>query len=112
MTTLSQSPGFYVNRIGESVGVGIAVVAIWGCPLAGPHWRREGEGGVTRFSVSTFSIFLSGSIPERREEMSKWALIYKSYMLTLNQRVQGSSPCAPTNEINGLVASPASATAF
>jgi hypothetical protein len=28
-------------------------------------------------------------------------LIYKSYLLTLNQRVQGSSPCAPTkvNEI-------------
>jgi hypothetical protein len=23
-------------------------------------------------------------------------LIYKSYLLTLNQRVQGSSPCAPT----------------
>ena len=22
--------------------------------------------------------------------------------LTLNQRVQGSNPCAPTNEINGL----------
>ena len=24
-------------------------------------------------------------------------LIYKSYLVTLNQRVQGSSPCAPTN---------------
>ena len=26
--------------------------------------------------------------------------------LTLNQRVQGSNPCAPTNEINDLGASP------
>jgi hypothetical protein len=25
-------------------------------------------------------------------------LIYKSYLVTLNQRVQGSSPCAPTNQ--------------
>ncbi len=30
-------------------------------------------------------------------------LINKSYLLTLNQRVQGSSPCAPTNKINNLV---------
>ena len=36
---------------------------------------------LTRYSVlvSTFSNFLSGSIPERTEEMSKWSLIYKSY---------------------------------
>ena len=39
--------------------------------------------------VSTFPNFLSGSIPERTEEMSKWGLIYKSYLVTLNQRVQG-----------------------
>ena len=32
-------------------------------------------------------------------------LIYKSYLLTLNQRVQGSSPCAPTNILNNLGAS-------
>ena len=25
-------------------------------------------------------------------------LIYKSYLLTFNQRVQGSSPCAPTDQ--------------
>jgi hypothetical protein len=30
-------------------------------------------------------------------------LINKSYLLTLNQRVQGSSPCAPTNKINWLL---------
>ena len=29
-------------------------------------------------------------------------LITKSYLLTLNQRVQGSSPCAPTNLLNNL----------
>jgi hypothetical protein len=29
-------------------------------------------------------------------------LIYKSYLVTLNQRVQGSSPCAPTSPIKGL----------
>jgi hypothetical protein len=29
-------------------------------------------------------------------------LIDKSYLVTLNQRVQGSSPCAPTNEFNKL----------
>jgi hypothetical protein len=32
-------------------------------------------------------------------------LIYKSYLLTLNQRVQGSGPCAPTNHFNGLAGS-------
>jgi hypothetical protein len=26
----------------------------------------------------------------------------RAYPITLNQRVQGSSPCAPTIEINGL----------
>jgi hypothetical protein len=26
----------------------------------------------------------------------------RNYILTLNQRVQGSSPCAPTNEIKDL----------
>src|SRR5262249_61657990 len=34
--------------------------------------------------------------------MSKWGLIRKSYLVTLNQRVQGSSPCAPTNVFNRL----------
>ena len=29
-------------------------------------------------------------------------LINKSYLATLNQRVQGSSPCASTNKINNL----------
>ena len=29
-------------------------------------------------------------------------LIYKSYLVTLNQRVPGSSPGAPTNKINSL----------
>src|SRR5262249_40215840 len=52
--------------------------------------------------ISTFSNFLSVSIPERTEEMSKWGLIRKSYLVTLNQRVQGSSPCAPTNVFNHL----------
>jgi hypothetical protein len=46
--------------------------------------------------ISTLSNFFSVSMPERMEEMSKWGLIYKGYSLTLNQRVQGSSPCAPT----------------
>ena len=30
-------------------------------------------------------------------------LINKSYLVTLNQRVQGSNPCAPTNKIRDLV---------
>jgi hypothetical protein len=30
-------------------------------------------------------------------------LIDKSYLMTLNQRVQGSNPCAPTNHLNNLV---------
>jgi len=34
-------------------------------------------------------------------------LIFKRYSLTLNQRVQGSSPCAPTNQINNLTYSAA-----
>jgi len=46
--------------------------------------------------ISTFSNFLSGSIPERTEEVSKWGLIDNSYLVTLNQRVAGSSPAAPT----------------
>ena len=29
-------------------------------------------------------------------------LIYKSYLMTLNQRVPGSSPGAPTNKFNNL----------
>jgi hypothetical protein len=37
--------------------------------------------------ISTFSNFLSGSIPERTGEMSKMGLINKRYLLTLNQRV-------------------------
>ena len=53
-----------------------------------------------RTLVSTFSSFLSGSIPERIWEKSKCALITKGYLATLNQRVQGSSPCAPTKTIN------------
>jgi hypothetical protein len=31
-------------------------------------------------------------------------LINKSYLLTLNQRVQGSSPCAPTKQNQALFA--------
>ena len=31
--------------------------------------------------------------------MSKYDLINKSYLVTLNQRVQGSSPCAPTIDV-------------
>ena len=31
-------------------------------------------------------------------------LINKGYLLTLNQRVQGSSPCAPTNGFNNSAA--------
>jgi len=37
------------------------------------------------------------------EEMSKWGLMNKSYLVTLNQRVPGSSPGAPTNQIKQLV---------
>ena len=33
-------------------------------------------------------------------------LINKRYLLTLNQRVQGSSPCAPTNKIKNLLKLP------
>ena len=31
-------------------------------------------------------------------------LINKSYLVTLNQRVQGSNPCAPTNRFDDLCA--------
>ena len=34
--------------------------------------------------------------------MSKCDLINKSYLVTLNQRVQGSSPCAPTKQNQAL----------
>jgi hypothetical protein len=35
--------------------------------------------------------------------MSKCDLINKSYLVTLNQRVQGSSPCAPTKTLKRSV---------
>jgi hypothetical protein len=65
------------------------------------RWKEKYDHAVL-LSVSTFSNFLSGSIPVRTEEMSKPDLICNGYLLTLNQRVQGSSPCAPTNKINNL----------
>jgi hypothetical protein len=34
--------------------------------------------------------------------LSEWALISHGFPVTLNQRVQGSSPCAPTNDCNVL----------
>jgi hypothetical protein len=37
--------------------------------------------------VSTFCNLFAGSMPERTEEMSRWGLIYKNYLVTLNQRV-------------------------
>jgi len=40
----------------------------------------------SRFDISKFPFRIN---PERTEEMSKWGLIYKSYLVTLNQRVQG-----------------------
>jgi hypothetical protein len=40
------------------------------------------------------------------ENFSEWDLKLLHFLLTLNQRVQGSSPCAPTNKINSLAASP------
>src|SRR5262249_25098862 len=38
--------------------------------------------------------------------LSEWTLIFRGNHTPLNQRVQGSSPCAPTNEITALFASP------
>src|SRR5262249_25886673 len=51
------------------------------------------------------------SRPKNDGERMRWASICRSTMcalarfeqLTLNQRVQGSSPCAPTNKFNYLV---------
>jgi hypothetical protein len=34
--------------------------------------------------------------------LSEWALISQGFQVTLNQRVQGSSSCAVTNDFNGL----------
>jgi hypothetical protein len=34
---------------------------------------------------------------------SAWGSLIRPDKLTLNQRVQGSSPCAPTNEIKDLI---------
>ena len=41
-------------------------------------------------------------MPERRAKMSEWGLMLLKSQLTFNQRVQGSSPCAPTNKVNNL----------
>ena len=36
------------------------------------------------------------------ENLSEWDLKLLHFLLTLNQRVQGSSPCAPTNKNQSL----------
>ncbi len=49
-----------------------------------------------------------GGIPttQRRQEKLEKLLKIKGKNRTLNQRVQGSNPCAPTNEIKGLLGPP------
>jgi hypothetical protein len=37
------------------------------------------------------------------ENLSEWDLKILDFLLTLNQRVQGSSPCAPTTEKIGII---------
>jgi hypothetical protein len=60
--------------------------------------QPQGEG----ILIPTKKYSLTASMAERREILSEWTLIHKAYQKTLNQRVQGSGPCAPTNKINGL----------
>jgi hypothetical protein len=59
----------------------------------------------SRFDIFQFPFQFNPGKNGRNVEMG---LIYKSYLMTLNQRLQGSSPCAPTNQINNLVVSTAS----
>jgi hypothetical protein len=40
------------------------------------------------------------STPEQADKVSEWATQNKEFLRTLNQRVQGSSPCAPTKNLH------------
>ena len=54
------------------------------------------------YSIPTKPDSSCHSIRERMENLSEWDLKLLHFLLTLNQRVQGSSPCAPTSKINSL----------
>ena len=62
----------------------------------------EGAGDLVRRHclIPTNPDFCCHSMRERTGNLSEWALNLLVWPKTLNQRVQGSSPCAPTNEIN------------
>jgi hypothetical protein len=53
----------------------------------------------SRFDIFHFPFRFNPGTNGGNVEMG---LIDKSYLVTLNQRVQGSSPCAPTNKIKWL----------
>ena len=48
-------------------------------------------------SAQWVAVDLGGTVGDDRKRSET------SYRLPLNQRVQGSNPCAPTNEINALM---------
>ncbi len=54
------------------------------------------------FGIPTTSNFPFVSIPGRNGNLSERALKLLASQLTLNQRVQGSSPCAPTKQNQAL----------
>src|SRR5262245_49139035 len=64
------------------------------CPWVG---RRHGRGG----EVSM--IRKAGPISQADHARVKGRIAQVVEQLTLNQRVQGSSPCAPTNKIKRLI---------
>ena len=54
---------------------------------------------VSRFDIFRFPFWFNPRTNGGNVEM---ALIREPYLVTLNQRVQGSSPCAPNTDINSL----------
>ncbi len=53
-------------------------------------------------TIPTFKGFNCKSMDSQNANMSERTLIHKGYQTTLNQRVQGSSPCAPTIDFTRL----------
>src|SRR5262245_54926136 len=84
-----------------------------GSALPGLHLKRcQGDGGIDSVRNSSGST-RDGQLP--LGQLTPWSylgrtggetwqrpLIYQYFWPSLNQRVQGSSPCAPTSKIKGL----------
>ena len=80
-------------------------VACIACPVAGAQQR----GVATKLdSPDRFAnrAALSLSRRDRHSEFGSGRIAQLVEQLTLNQRVQGSSPCAPTNQINNSASRP------